>query len=195
MGIFSPSDTYDHKDWLKTVSLYCWTHMKTHHQVHGSGYFSSSLFLFVIMLLRILKMLEIFVPKGFFLLVTGGDTFLASLLQAQWLSQVWLFVTPWTATHLPALSRELLRPGYWSGVLSSWPRDGTHISCIDRQILYHWHTQEAHVSRKAIFFFFREKNTLSSVTSSSAQVLSTYYPSSLVFELDHWLHTPTIWLL
>ena len=26
---------------------------------------------------------------------------------------------------------------------SSWPREGTHISCIDRQILYHWATREA----------------------------------------------------
>ena len=26
---------------------------------------------------------------------------------------------------------------------SSKPRDGTHISCIDRQILYHWATREA----------------------------------------------------
>ena len=27
--------------------------------------------------------------------------------------------------------------------VSSWPRDRTHVSCIDRQILYHWATREA----------------------------------------------------
>ena len=28
---------------------------------------------------------------------------------------------------------------------SSWPRDPTHVSCIGRQILYHWATWEAHI--------------------------------------------------
>ena len=27
---------------------------------------------------------------------------------------------------------------------SSWPRDQTHVSCIGRQILYHWATKKAH---------------------------------------------------
>ena len=26
---------------------------------------------------------------------------------------------------------------------SSWPRDGTYVSCIDRWVLYHWATREA----------------------------------------------------
>ena len=30
---------------------------------------------------------------------------------------------------------------------SSWPRDWTHISCIGRQVFYHWATREAYVSR------------------------------------------------
>ena len=29
---------------------------------------------------------------------------------------------------------------------SSWPRDQTHVSCIGRQILYHWATREAPIS-------------------------------------------------
>lgn len=28
---------------------------------------------------------------------------------------------------------------------SSWPRDQTHIPCIDRQMLHHWATKEFHV--------------------------------------------------
>ena len=31
-----------------------------------------------------------------------------------------------------------------SSRVSSWPRDQIHASCIDRQILYHWATCEAH---------------------------------------------------
>ena len=34
---------------------------------------------------------------------------------------------------------------------SSWPREGTHISCIDRQILYHWATREAQRGLKRPF--------------------------------------------
>ena len=40
---------------------------------------------------------------------------------------------------------------------SSWPRDQTHISCISRQILYHWATWKTlflHVTNKLYFLFF-----------------------------------------
>ena len=36
--------------------------------------------------------------------------------------------------------------------VSSWPRDWTHISCIDRQILYQWATWEAQTR-----FYYCEK--------------------------------------
>ena len=39
---------------------------------------------------------------------------------------------------------------YWVAISfsrgSSWPRDWTHLSCIDRHILYHWVTGEARVA-------------------------------------------------
>ena len=35
---------------------------------------------------------------------------------------------------------------------SSRPMDWTHISCIDRWVLYHWATREAHVQSKAYIF-------------------------------------------
>ena len=34
---------------------------------------------------------------------------------------------------------------------SSWPRDRIHISCIGRQVLYHWATLEAHHSNTKYF--------------------------------------------
>jgi len=40
---------------------------------------------------------------------------------------------------------------------SSWPRDQTHISCINRQILYHWATWETlflHITDKLYLLFF-----------------------------------------
>ena len=36
---------------------------------------------------------------------------------------------------------------------SSWPRDQTHVSCIGRQILYHWATREALVHLKYTHFY------------------------------------------
>ena len=39
---------------------------------------------------------------------------------------------------------------------SSWPRDQTHVSCIGRQILYHWVTREALVHLKYIHFYFNK---------------------------------------
>ena len=59
-------------------------------------------------------------------------------------------VTPWTVVCQAPLSIGFSRQEYWSEWVaisfsrgSSWPRDRTCISCIDRRILYHWATWEA----------------------------------------------------
>ena len=68
---------------------------------------------------------------------------------AESLSHLWLFVTPWTVACQAPLSI-----GFSSKITgvgchfllrgSSQPRDWTRISCIGRQILYRWATEEAY---------------------------------------------------
>ena len=66
----------------------------------------------------------------------------------QSLSHIQLFMTPWTVARQAPLSLGFLRQEYleWFAISSSREssqfRDGTHISCIGRQILYHWATRE-----------------------------------------------------
>ena len=64
----------------------------------------------------------------------------------QSLSQVWLFVTPWTAASQALLSMKFSSQEYWSGLPFPSPELLPHpgierkfscISCIGRQILYH----------------------------------------------------------
>ena len=55
-------------------------------------------------------------------------------------SFVWLFMTPWAVAHQAPLSMGFSRQEYWSGLPFASP-DLPHascISCIGRQILYHW---------------------------------------------------------
>ena len=58
------------------------------------------------------------------------------------------FATPWTIAH-QALSMVFPRQEYWKGLSftspgeSSCPRDQAWVSCIGRQVLYHWATREA----------------------------------------------------
>ena len=60
----------------------------------------------------------------------------------QLLSDVWLFATPWTIAFQAPLSMGLTRQEYWSGQPcpfsrgSSWPKNGTWVSCIGSWILY-----------------------------------------------------------
>ena len=70
------------------------------------------------------------------------------------LSRVWLFAIPWTVAPL---SVEFSRQEYCGGLpflppgdLPD-PRDWTHISCIGRQILYHWATLESHNWHTTLF--------------------------------------------
>ena len=58
------------------------------------------------------------------------------------------FVTPWTVDYQSPRSMTFPRQELeWVAIsffrASFWPRDWTHISCISRQILYHWATREA----------------------------------------------------
>ena len=62
-------------------------------------------------------------------------------------SHIQLFMTLWTITLHAPLSMGFFRQEYWSGLSCSPPRDlpdpgdQTHISyisCVDRQVLYHW---------------------------------------------------------
>ena len=65
------------------------------------------------------------------------------------LSRVCFIATPWTTAHQAPVSRDFFQARILECVAiffsrgSSWPRDGTHISCIGRQILYNcapWET-------------------------------------------------------
>ena len=60
------------------------------------------------------------------------------------LSCVWLFVIPWTVDHHGILQARILERAAISFSRGSfWPMDWKCISCIDKQILYHWTTWEA----------------------------------------------------
>ena len=78
------------------------------------------------------------------------------LLLLVWsLSCDWLFWDP-TDCSLPGSSDHGISQARISEWVSfdrgsSWPRDGTCISCISRQILYHWATREAlHLFRSSL---------------------------------------------
>ena len=57
------------------------------------------------------------------------------------------FVTPWTAAWAPVYGISQARLLEWVAISSSressWPKDRTSVSCIGRQILYHWASREA----------------------------------------------------
>ena len=65
------------------------------------------------------------------------------------LSQVWLFVTPWTVAHQASLSMEFYKQEYWSGLSfpTSQPKNRTRIYCVScpgRWMFYLCTTWEAH---------------------------------------------------
>ena len=71
------------------------------------------------------------------------------LVSAQLFSHVQLFATPWTVACQGPLTMGILQARIleWVAISSSrrssWPRDGTCVSCIGRWILYHCDTWEA----------------------------------------------------
>ena len=69
---------------------------------------------------------------------------------AQSFSRVWPFTTLQPGAHQAPLSMGFPRQEYCAAMSfsrgSSWARDRTCVSCIGRQILYHWATQEAQIS-------------------------------------------------
>ena len=62
-----------------------------------------------------------------------------------WVAPSCLFATPASSVHGILQARVLEWVAMPSSRGSSPPRDGTHISCISRWILYHWATREAHL--------------------------------------------------
>ena len=71
-------------------------------------------------------------------------------------SSLWWLLLLWTGSRAHRLSSCGSQYLWHTGLAalrhlgSSWTRDRTHVSCIGRQILYHWTTREAPSS---IFFF------------------------------------------
>ena len=52
---------------------------------------------------------------------------------------------PSSSVHETAQARTLEWPAVSFSKESSLPRDQTQVSCIGRQVLYHWATREAHI--------------------------------------------------
>ena len=87
-------------------------------------------------------------------LTSRGFLFLLLLFSDKVMSKS--FATPWAVAHLAALPMGFPSQEYWSGLPfpssgdlpgdllnPSWPKNWTCVSCIGRQILYHWATREA----------------------------------------------------
>ena len=61
-------------------------------------------------------------------------------------SRVWLFVNLWTVTHQASLSMGISKQEFWKRLPCPSPGDlldpgiklVSHVSCIGKQILYHW---------------------------------------------------------
>jgi len=60
---------------------------------------------------------------------------------------------PGSSVHGISQARILEWVAISSSRRSSQPRDRTHISCIDKQVLHHWATREAHMHLHYLFFF------------------------------------------
>ena len=78
-------------------------------------------------------------------------------VHAQSLSRVWLFATPRTVDLQAPLSMEFSRQEYWSALPFPAPGDlpnpgikPSSVSCIGRQILYHFDTWEAPTSNECL---------------------------------------------
>ena len=73
----------------------------------------------------------------------------------------------------------------WVAISSSmeyfWPRDQTHISCIDRWILYHWATREASSNLNYLIF----KNPLYIFVQFYGSILSKLYIPPQVNLISH----------
>ena len=74
------------------------------------------------------------------LLVKMKDSFLIIVLACV------CMLTVWSSVHGISQARTLEWVAISFSRGSSWPRDETCVSCIGRQILYHWATREAHSS-------------------------------------------------
>jgi len=59
---------------------------------------------------------------------------------------------------------------------SSWPKDQTNISCIGRQILYHWITWEAHVN---IYYYIINKFSFAFLSYYSKRIILIFFKLTL----------------
>ena len=126
------------------------------------------------------------------------------------LSRVQLFSTLWTVVRPAPMSMGILQARMLEWVVisssrgSSWPRDGSCISCIGRWILYRWTTWETlclyYMTQKLYFWaFFTEKsehvftqklyvNVCNVHRSFIQNKLSQTGNNPDVFQLDEWLN-------
>ena len=130
------------------------------------------------------------------------------------ITRVGLSVAPWTLVLQASLSMEFSRQEYWSGLPFPTPGNLPHpgikptscVSCIGRQILYHWATWEAlkpsHFSKKVkglflVTLFIPQK--LSEVSSHVGHYSfpSCHFLSLLLSPLNTWkcwfLTSSTVW--
>ena len=127
------------------------------------------------------------------------------LFCTQWVCAVMseLFATPWTVAHQAPLSREFSRQEYWKWNEMKWQschflrqgkssksRDRTCascVSCIGRQILYHWATWEARSVHRLI-----SKDPLVPSKPICCFLLHSFKNTHTVF-LNPWMSTESPW--
>ena len=131
--------------------------------------------------------LEAFRSKGSTPFGTTFVTIMIFISSALELSCVWLFVSPWTGACQAPLFLGFSRQKYWSGLPFPPPRDPptrvqTCISCIGRQILYHWVTWDAPGD---IYFSLTQKDFdyLLQLIEMSISVTTFVVPESMRFDL------------
>ena len=102
-------------------------------------------------------------------------------LRACLLSHVQLFAIPWTVVRQAPLSMGF--PRHAGVTISSsrgcsWLRDQTSVSCISRQVLYHWATREAYVFLKLLLSLALDLKPVSSMFWFNKHSLSVLFSGS-----------------
>ena len=121
---------------------------------------------------------------------------------AQLLSHVLLFVIPWTVAHEAPLSRQ----ESWSGLPCPPPGDLPEpgiktviscVSCLGRQILYHWATwkaQRLNINSSSLCFPLMLGIKVSITYDSSNLKNSTYNGCSIIAEWWHQNFSARLWM-
>jgi len=93
----------------------------------------------------------------------------------------WLFLTPCSP---PGPSVHGIIPAWileWIPISSSWPRDGTWVSCIGRQILYHWVTGKPYNLSIVVKIRMFNVHTLLLLSNSQPMLKCVYFPNSVIY--------------